>query len=117
MQTPEAMRKRYRIDVRTRTEVVAIDRAARQVAIRNLATGEQAVEHYDSLILSPGADPVKPPIPGSDSELVFTLRSLADMDAHQEDDRSRQTDPCADCWRWLHRAGDGGGLPAAAASG
>ena len=84
VQTPEAMRKRYRIDVRTRSEVIAIDRAARQVTVRNLATGQQAVERYDALILSPGAEPVRPPIPGSDSRLVFALRSLSDMDAIQK---------------------------------
>ena len=71
---------RYRIDVRTRTEAVAIDRERREVA-RNVASGAEERIPYDKLILSPGAEPVRPPIPGSDSPRVRTLRSLADMDA------------------------------------
>ena len=80
VQTPEGLRQRYRLDVRTRTEVVRIDRAARKVLVRNLATGEEAEEPYDALILSPGAAPIRPPIPGADHPLVFTLRTLGDMD-------------------------------------
>jgi NADPH-dependent 2,4-dienoyl-CoA reductase/sulfur reductase-like enzyme len=80
VQTPEGLRQRYRLDVRTRTEVVRIDRAAREVLARNLATGEETEEPYDALILSPGAAPIRPPIPGADHPLVFTLRTLGDMD-------------------------------------
>jgi NADPH-dependent 2,4-dienoyl-CoA reductase/sulfur reductase-like enzyme/peroxiredoxin family protein/rhodanese-related sulfurtransferase/TusA-related sulfurtransferase len=80
VQTPEGLRQRYRLDVRTRTEVVRIDRAARKVLVRNLATGEETQEPYDALILSPGAAPIRPPIPGADHPLVFTLRTLGDMD-------------------------------------
>jgi NADPH-dependent 2,4-dienoyl-CoA reductase/sulfur reductase-like enzyme/peroxiredoxin family protein/rhodanese-related sulfurtransferase/TusA-related sulfurtransferase len=80
VQTAEGMHKRYRIEVRTRSEVLRIDRAQRQVAVRNLDTGQEYVQPYDALILSPGAEPIRPPIPGVGSPGVFTLRSLADMD-------------------------------------
>ncbi len=81
VQTPEAMHKRYRIDIRTRTEVVRIDREKRQVVARDLQAGKEYTESYDALILSPGAAPVRPPIPGIDSRGIFTLRNVADMDA------------------------------------
>ncbi len=80
VQTPESFRQRYKVDVRTRGEVTRIDREAKKVTVRNVDTGEQADEAYDSLILSPGAEPVRPPIPGADSPGVFTLRNLADTD-------------------------------------
>ena len=81
VQTAEGLRQRYRIDVRTRAEAVSIDRAARQVLVRNLATGKETAEPYDYLILSPGAESVRPPIPGADNPRVLTLRGLSDMDA------------------------------------
>ena len=80
VQTPESLRKRFRIDVRTQTEVVRIDRMEEKVVVRDLRTGAQTAEHYDELILSPGAEPIRPRIPGIESERVFTLRSMRDMD-------------------------------------
>ncbi|MBI5722996.1 MAG: FAD-dependent oxidoreductase [Planctomycetes bacterium] len=81
VQTPEAMKKRFNIDVRVLSEVVRIDRAARQVIVRQVETGKEYAEPYDKLILSPGAEPIRPPIAGLDSPGVFTLRNIADMDA------------------------------------
>jgi len=81
VQTPQGMQKRFRIDVRTRCEVVQIDRQSRRVTVRNLQTGQQSHEPYDALILSPGAEPLRPPIPGADGDGVFTLRNIRDMDA------------------------------------
>lgn len=80
VQTPEAMRKTFRIDVRTRTEVLKIDPAKKTILTRELATGTERKESYDFLVLSPGAEPVRPPLPGIDSQKVMTLRNLTDMD-------------------------------------
>lgn len=77
---PSLLKQRYRIDVRTRSEVVAIDRAAKRVKVRDLADGGEYDESYDSLILAPGAAPWVPPIEGADSPGVFTLRNLEDVD-------------------------------------
>jgi NADPH-dependent 2,4-dienoyl-CoA reductase/sulfur reductase-like enzyme/rhodanese-related sulfurtransferase len=72
--------ERYRLDVRTNSEVLSIDRAAKAVQVRDLTTGEQYSESYDKLILSPGAAPIRPPIPGANLPNVFTLRELRDAD-------------------------------------
>lgn len=79
--TPAAMEAKFNLDVRTRSEVVSIDRAAKTIAVKNLETGEEYTEAYDALILSPGAAPIRPPIPGIDNPNVLTLRNLQDMDA------------------------------------
>ena len=78
--TPERLRERFRLDVRTRTSVEAIDRAARKVTVRDLASGHEYEETYDKLILAPGAAPLRPPIPGIDLPGIFTLRNLGDVD-------------------------------------
>jgi len=78
--TPENLRARFRIDVRTHNEVIAIDPAAKEVEIRDLGSGETYREGYDALILSPGAAPVRPPVPGIHSPNVLTLRNMEDMD-------------------------------------
>lgn len=78
--TPERMRERYDLDVRVRTEVVAIDRAARTVQARDLASGREYDEPYDKLILSPGAAPVQPDVAGIGLPGIFTLRDLRDVD-------------------------------------
>ncbi len=76
----EQLRRRFRIEVRTRSEAVSIDRAARTVRIRELDTGREYDESYDKLILSPGAAPLRPSFPGADLPSVYTLRVLADAD-------------------------------------
>lgn len=78
--TPERLRERFRLDVRTRSEVEAIDRRKKTVRIRDLNSGRVYEEGYDKLILAPGAAPIRPPIPGADLPNVFTLRNLADTD-------------------------------------
>jgi NADPH-dependent 2,4-dienoyl-CoA reductase/sulfur reductase-like enzyme/rhodanese-related sulfurtransferase len=76
----ERLRQRYRLDVRVRESVESIDRASKQVTIRRLDSGEVYTESYDKLILSPGAAPFRPPIPGIDLPGIYTLRSLEDAD-------------------------------------
>lgn len=78
LQTPESFWDRFRIDVRVGHEVTAIDPAAKTVTGKNLATGETFAESYDKLLLSPGAKPLKPPLPGLDSPSLFTLRTVED---------------------------------------
>jgi NADPH-dependent 2,4-dienoyl-CoA reductase/sulfur reductase-like enzyme/rhodanese-related sulfurtransferase len=78
--TPERLRTRFKLDVRVRTSVEAIDRAAKKVRVRDLASGREYEESYDKLILAPGAAPIRPPLPGIDLPGVFTLRNLQDMD-------------------------------------
>ena len=78
--TPEIMQRKYNFDVRTQTEVISIDRDQKEVVAKNLTTGEEYTESYDNLVLSPGAAPMRPPIPGIDNENVLSLRNLQDMD-------------------------------------
>lgn len=78
--SPDLLRRRFRIDVRTRTEVIGIDRTARTVAVHNHATDERGMLPYDRLILAPGAIPIRPNLPGVDAPNVLTLRNLADTD-------------------------------------
>lgn len=78
LQTPESFRARFDVDVRVSQEVIAIDRIAKKVVVRRLDDGSEYVESYDKLILSPGARPSIPPLPGVDSDRVFVLRTVED---------------------------------------
>lgn len=80
LQTPQSFGARFNVDVRVNSEVVSIDRASKTVAVSNLKSGEVYHESYDKLILSPGAEPVRPPLEGIDSEGIFTLRNVTDTD-------------------------------------
>ena len=80
VQTAASFNQRFNIDVRTLTEVTAINRTTKTITARNQTTGEQYEESYDKLILSPGAEPVRPPLPGITSKGIFTLRNVADTD-------------------------------------
>ena len=81
VQTPEAMKSRFNIDVRVKTEVIGIDTKAKEVIVRDLVQNREYREPYDKIVLSPGAEPIRPNLPGIDSKNVFTLRSIPDMDA------------------------------------
>lgn len=79
--TSEAtFRDRYQVDVRSHTEAIAIDRKAKTIRLRNLTTGDESDEAYDKLLLSPGAEPLRPKLPGIDSARVFGLRNIPDLD-------------------------------------
>lgn len=78
LQTPESFRARFNIDVRVNSEAVKIDSKDKTVTVRNLKTGESYTENYDKVILSPGAEPIRPNIDGIDSDIVFTLRNIPD---------------------------------------
>ena len=78
LQTPESFRSRFRIDVRVCNEAVKIDPEAKTVTVKNLRTGETYEESYDNLILSPGAEPIRPKMEGVESDYVFTLRNIPD---------------------------------------
>lgn len=84
VQSVEGFTRRFRIDIRTEQEVVRIDREKRLVEVRRLATGELYTEPYDKLVLSVGAEPLRPPIEGIDDRRIFTLRSVPDTDAIKE---------------------------------
>lgn len=76
----QMLRERHRLDVRPRHEVMAIDRANKSVRVRDRDQDREFVEGYDKLILSPGASPIRPDIPGIDSQRVLSLRDLSDAD-------------------------------------
>ena len=80
LQSPESFLARFNVGVRVNNEVLSIDRQNKTVTVSHLTTGETYQESYDYLILSPGASPVVPPIPGIDNPLTFSLRNIPDMD-------------------------------------
>ena len=80
VQTAASFNQRFNIDVRITTEVTAIDPAKKTVTALKQATGEVYEETYDKLILSPGAEPLRPPLPGINLEGIFTLRNVNDTD-------------------------------------
>ncbi|TYB30625.1 MAG: CoA-disulfide reductase [Candidatus Mcinerneyibacterium aminivorans] len=80
VQTPEAMKNRFKIDVRIKNEVIDIDRKNKKITVMDLNNDEKYEESYDILVLSPGAEPTKPPVKGINGERVFTLRNIPDTD-------------------------------------
>ena len=80
VQTAASFAARFKIDVRVRTEVTAIDVAAKTIRAVDLKTGDEYYESYDRLVLSPGANPVVPPFPGVELDGIFTIRNVSDTD-------------------------------------
>jgi len=102
LQTPESLAARFAIDVRVLNEAVSIDRAARTVEVRDLATGAAETLAYDALVLAPGASPFVPPTPGI--ERALTLRDVADVDIMAEAGARAPTNVRDSRWR-IHRSG------------
>jgi len=84
LMTPEQFNKRFNVDVRINNEVIKIDRDKKLLEVKDLNSGNSYFENYDKLILSPGAEPARPAIEGIDSESIFTLRNVPDMDRIDE---------------------------------
>jgi len=81
LQTPESLRESLNLDVRIASEVIAIDRGAKTVTVRNTDSGTEYTESYDKLALCLGADAMLPPVPGIESQNIHVLRRIGDMDA------------------------------------
>jgi NADPH-dependent 2,4-dienoyl-CoA reductase/sulfur reductase-like enzyme/rhodanese-related sulfurtransferase len=84
VQTVASFNQRFNIEVRIFSEVKSIDTTQKLITVTNLKTGETYSESYDKLVLSPGAEPIRPPLPGIDMDGIFTLRSVPDMDRIKE---------------------------------
>lgn len=80
LMSPEKFMKQYRIEARVNNEVINIDRAKKEVTVKNSVTGEEYTENYDKLILSMGAKPIVPKIPGIENVNTFTIRNVVDID-------------------------------------
>lgn len=80
VQTPKSFGTRFNLEIRNLSEVTAINRTEKVVTVKDLRTGNTYTEPYDKLVLSPGAEPVKPPLPGINQEGIFTLRNVPDTD-------------------------------------
>ena len=90
VQTVASFNKRFNIEVRIYSEVKSIDTAQKLITVTDLKTGETYTESYDKLVLSPGAEPIRPPLPGIDLDGIFTLRSVPDMDRIKEFAKNRR---------------------------
>lgn len=80
LMSPEKFQSQYNIEARVNSEVVSIDKVNKEIEVKNYLTGETYRESYDKLILSPGAKPIVPNIPGIDKVNVFTIRNVVDID-------------------------------------
>lgn len=80
LMNPELFLKQYNIEARINSEVTAIDRINKTVTVRRVDSGEEYTEHYDKLILSPGASPIIPRLPGIENANIFTVRNVVDID-------------------------------------
>ncbi len=91
LQTPKSLKERYNLDVRIHSEVLNINPQNKTISVKNLETNECYTESYDKLLLSPGAEPIKPPFEGIESQRIFTLRNIPDMDKIVAQTKSAQS--------------------------
>lgn len=80
VQTVDGFKNRFKIDIRVKTEVTAINKKEKNITAKDLTTGEVYTDKYDKLVISTGAEPIKPPIEGIDNNKIFSLRNVPDMD-------------------------------------
>lgn len=80
LQTPQVMKQRFNIDVRTGNEVISINKEERTITVRRVSDGSESVEGYDNLVISTGSTPIVPPIEGINGEGIFTLWNIPDTD-------------------------------------
>lgn len=95
VQTPVSFGNRFDVDVRTLNEVTAINRDRKTVSVKNLRNGKEYEENYDILLLSPGAEPIIPPVPGIELPNIFTLRNVSDCDRIKAQAADRMSDNAA----------------------
>ena len=111
LQTPESFFSRFRVDMRVRCEALSIDPERKTVRVKNLDTGEEFEERYDKLLLSPGAKPVRPRLPGAELDRVFTLRTVEDTFRVKEFIRSEKpvsavlVGGASSAWSWRRTFG------------
>jgi len=82
--TPERFMESLNVEARVQSEVISINRKAKTIRVRDLKNQSEYDERYDTLILSPGASPVRPPIPGIEHKAIYSLRSVSDIDQIKE---------------------------------
>lgn len=80
LQTPQSLAETLNLDVRTGHEVITVNRGDQTITVRELTSGRQYIESYDKLVLCPGANPIRPNLPGIDHPRILTLRNIEDMD-------------------------------------
>ncbi len=80
LQTPDSFKSRFNVEVRVQNEAIKIDPAKKSVTVKDKSSGKEYIESYDKLVLSPGAEPIVPPVPGVESPRIHTLRDVADAD-------------------------------------
>ncbi len=108
LQTPESFWDRFRIDVRVRQEVTAINPAEKTVTVHALDSGKVYTETYDKLLLAPGAKPTVPALSGVDSERVFHAAHRGRHPPHSTLCRGSEAENRCFGWRRLYRSGNGG---------